>query len=189
MADSLVVQWNTGTGADDNYYQRIDTHSSTPLTFADAEADAAGMTLVEGATTYHGELAILDPDYTDAFNFIETNVMYPSGSAAPQSEMYWVGASSPDGNKSPNNWTWINGVAVPDSVVNGWNIDHAEGSGAEGAGFFQNNNQLWDYIATAGSNLAYGYVVEFVPNSVPTPAALGGGVALIGGLLLKRRSW
>ncbi|HEY1686811.1 MAG TPA: PEP-CTERM sorting domain-containing protein [Tepidisphaeraceae bacterium] len=184
FADSGLVQWNSGTGADGNYYQRIDTGNASPLTFGQALFDAAAQTIVVGSTTYEGQLAVLSPDYTDAFTFINDNVMYPASNPAGQGEMYWVGASSPDGNASPNNWSWINGTAVPDSVVNTWNIDHGEGPGPEGAGYFQNNGQLWDYITTASSGQAYGYVVEFV---VPEPASICAAGTLLAGCVIRRR--
>ena len=173
-ADSLIVQWNSGPGADGNYYQRIDEHSATPLTYAQAAAEASAKEILVGGTTVlTGQLAVLNPDYADAFTFIRSNVMYPQVNPAPDNEIYWVGASSPTGNQPPNDannsdWTWINGSPVPDSVASGWNIDHFEGPGPEGIGYYQSGSgTLWDYTATASSNLAYGYVVEF---PVPEPS-------------------
>jgi hypothetical protein len=184
------VQWSSGPGANGNYYQRIDQHSATPFTYDAAAADAAAMTFDTGTATLTGRLAVLDPDYADAFTFIHDNVMYPAGNAAPTNQSYWVGASSPTGNGAPNDannsdWTWINGSPVPDSVVSGWNIDHVEGAGREGAGYYQSGSaQLWDYIATASSNLDYGYVVEY---PVPEPSLGALLVPVLGGLILKRR--
>jgi hypothetical protein len=168
----------------------VDLHSSTPLSFQLAAADAAAMTYSVGPTTYAGELAVFDTNYSAATSFIASNVMYGSTGtgAAPTGELYWVGVSSPTGNSTPNDantsdWTWINGSPVADSVVSTWDIDHAEGAGPEGAGYFNGSSQLWDYIATASSNLDYGYVVEFTP--VPEPTSLA--VLAVGGIAMLRR--
>lgn len=190
-ASSLIVQWTSGPGADGNYYQRIDEHSGTPLTYAQAASEASTKEIVAGGTlVLTGQLAVLNPDYTDAFTFLRNNVMYASGSAAPDNEIYWVGASSPTGNQPPNDannsdWTWINGSPVPDSVASTWDIDHNEGPGPEGIGYFQSGSgTLWDYISTANSNLAYGYVVEF---AVPEPALVLIAFPLLSAMRRKRR--
>jgi hypothetical protein len=190
MANSNVIQWPVGSGGNGYYYERVDMHSSTPLTFQLAEADAAAMSYTVGSATYSGELAVLDTNYTAATNFISSNVMYGSTGtgAAPTNELYWVGVSSPTGNSTPNDanysdWTWVNGSPVPDSVVSTWDIDHAEGAGPEGAGYFSGTSQLWDYIETSSSNLDYGYIVEFTP--VPEPTSLS--LLVVGGVGLLRR--
>jgi hypothetical protein len=148
------------------------------------------MSYTVGSATYSGELAVLDTNYTAATNFISSNVMYGSTGtgAAPTNELYWVGVSSPTGNSTPNDanysdWTWVNGSPVPDSVVSTWDIDHAEGAGPEGAGYFSGTSQLWDYIETSSSNLDYGYIVEFTP--VPEPTSLS--LLVVGGVGLLRR--
>jgi hypothetical protein len=187
-ANSAVVQWTTGTGANGNYYQRVDSHPAVaPLSFTAARTAAQGMTFTVGANTYTGRLAVLDPNYTNAFAFLRDSVIYgATGTGAPPSnEMYWVGALSPTGAASPNAWVWENGTPVPNSVVATWSIDQFEGAGPEGIGYFQStSNQLWDYIATGSTNQAYGYVVEF---AVPEPAAAGLVCAASGAWACSRR--
>ena len=68
-----MVQWTSGTGANNNYFQRIDQHSATPLTYDAAVASAAAMTFNTGTSLLTGRLAVFDKNYSDAFSFVQTN--------------------------------------------------------------------------------------------------------------------
>ena len=175
-AFAAPVQWTVASGGNGHYYERIDQQG---LTYSDAVADAASMSFLG----LPGHLVVFEtPTYSNEVQFVNDNV-YPPG--VQSGRAYWVGASSPDGN---NPWTCVDGSVVPSSITSGWNIDHFEGPGAEGATFFQPSTTLWDYIETNSSGLASGYIVEFQPVPEPTSAilVLAGG-ALLAGFSLRRK--
>ena len=174
------VQWATSAGGNGHWYERID---QTGLTFDAARNAAAGLSYLGDP----GRLVVFETaTYASELAFVMNNVYAPG---VQGNRMYWVGASSPDGF---NPWTWIDGTPVPTTITAGWNIDHYEGPGSYGAGFFQPSTTLWDSIKTDTSGYVSGYVVEYAPSSaVPEidPAGLGSVLALVTGALglLERR--
>jgi hypothetical protein len=162
-ADSAVIQWTAGTGANSHYYQRID---QTNLTFDQAKAAAAA----KSSNGLPGHLAIFETNnYANEFTFVRDDVYAPSNTS---NRIYWAGASRPQSNNSGNlDWTWVDNTPVPTSITNTWNIDFAEGNIPEGIAYFQPASaQLWDYDKNNASGFVSGYVVEFEP--VPEPATL-----------------
>jgi hypothetical protein len=176
VARAAPVEWTPASGGDGHFYERIDQIN---LTFDQARTAAAALNF--GGVP--GHLAIFEtPTYSSELAFVNTNVYAPG---VQSSRMYWVGASSPSGNSGT--YTWVDGTAVPQSISDQWNIDHFEGAGTEGIGFFVPNSTLWDYIATNSSSAMSGYVVEYdVPE--PASASLVGAAMAAAAVVSRRRS-
>jgi hypothetical protein len=174
-AHGVPVQWTVASGGNGHFYDRVD---QTNLTFDQARTAAAALSF----TGMPGHLVIFEtPTYAAELSFVNANVYAPG---VQSSRMYWVGASSPSGNSGTYNW--VDATAVPQSISDQWNIDHFEGAGTEGIGFFQPNTTLWDYIATNSSAAVSGYVVEYdVPE--PATASLLGAALGVGAVASRRR--
>jgi hypothetical protein len=169
------VQWTSASGGNDHYYLRVD---QTGLFFNDARLAAEAMTY-QGL---QGHLAVFETaNYANEYNFVNTNVYSPG---VASSRIYWVGAYS---QSVSDPWFWTDGNQVPGNIVSSWAIDHFEGPGRSGIGFFQPNTTLWDYIETNSSGYVSGYIVEFEP--VPEPGlglGLGAAIAAFFGLRRKK---
>ncbi len=174
------IQWTVAGGGNGDYFERID---QTGLSLQAAETDAAALTF-DGMTGELAQFDLTDPTAYDAErDFVFTNVYSPGIS---NNAIYWLGAFLPAGSST---WNWIDGDPIPSAISNGFDVDHAEGAGDEGGGFFQTGSDtIWDYIATDSTNQSAGYIVEFAPSSAPEPASLAvlaSGCVL---LMARRRS-
>ncbi|MGH7242865.1 MAG: hypothetical protein ACREJD_05550 [Phycisphaerales bacterium] len=148
------VQWPAGSGGNNHYYERVDQIN---LTFAAAKNAAAARSFAG----LPGRLLILETaNYSAELNFVFDNVYAPG---VVSERMYWAGAILP---AATNTWAWIDGSSIPASP--GWSVDHFEGPGDEGGGFFRTSSRtLWDYIVTNSSNLVSGYIVEYAGATCP----------------------
>jgi len=155
FALAAPIQWPTASGGNGHFYERIDQAN---LTFSAALTAAAART----HNGVQGHLLILESArYTDELNFVFNQVYAPG---VVPNRVYWIGATLAAGAGAT--WQWINGFSVPES--NTWWVDHAEGPGAEGAGFYAPSfHYIGDYIMTNSTNLISGYVVEFDIASCP----------------------
>lgn len=149
------IEWPVASGGNGHFYERVD---QTNLTFSDALAAAAART----HNGVPGHLLILESvRYNDELSFVFDQVYTPG---VVWSRVYWIGATL--GTETGASWQWINGASVPESGT--WWVDHAEGPGAEGAGFYAPSfHYIGDYIMTNSSGLISGYIVEFEAASCP----------------------
>lgn len=81
---AVPVQWTTGTGANNHYYERID---QTGVTYDQAVTAAAALSF----NGLPGHLAIFETgNYANEFAFVDTNVYAPG---VTDNRGYWIGAN------------------------------------------------------------------------------------------------
>lgn len=185
-AQAVVVQWTSGAGANNHYYELV-TGSST---FASALASAAAATPIAGYTAH---LATITSAQENAF--IATSV-FPAAGAGLQAT--WVAGSD---SATEGTWQWIAGpeagqtfwVGGPFGTPSGYanwqpGSEPNDAGGEDGLSAFYFGTDTWNDFGQGGGTA---YLVEWsvARNVVPEPATWAMMIAGFGlaGAATRRR--
>ena len=171
QAQGIPIQWNSGIGANNHYYDVI---GSTGITWIDAKIQAEAMGGYLATITSSQENAFV---YTFASNPVYWFSGYPNGVGPWQGP--WLGGFQPTGSPEPNGgWQWLNGEGA--FAFTAWApSEPSNGDGNEDRLIYYGRNDsiqpTWNDLPVEpiiGSR-PLGYVVEWntSPN-IPEPSGL-----------------
>jgi len=157
------VQWLSGSGGNNHYYQLVLVPAGLTWTVADSAAQTAG-----------GYLATLTSANESSFVF--TNVASTQSSAwftdtAGNGEGPWLGGFQPNGSSEPSGgWTWVTGETW--SYTNWASGEPSNGNGGEDKlVFFGHGNLMgnaWNDVPPTSTMNSY--IIEFNTSPIPEPA-------------------
>ncbi len=158
-AQAAPIQWTTGSGANNHWYEFIGTGES----WTNANAAATASTYFDGSNTLGGYLATITSSDENAFiGTLANDGWIGASDAGHEGDWRWVGG--PEAGTT----FWLGGVTV---TYSSWNGGEPNNSGGEDYAHYQggNWNDLPDYAAR-------GYFVEYneaPAEDVPEPGMIG----------------
>jgi hypothetical protein len=172
------VQWTSGSGGNDHYYQLVLAPGGITWPAANTAAQAAG-----------GYLATLTSAAEN--NFIYTNLASTNAAAwfidgAGNSEGPILGGFQPIASDGSNGWNWVTGETW--SYTN-WETSEPsnQNSTEDSLVFFKDGTSIgnrWNDVDHTAAMKSY--IIEFNTNPIPEP---GASAALLGGLAVAAALW